>query len=187
MKYKIRLDIKLQLGSKTLYRIERISNGEIGGWIESEKNLSQYDNAWVYGDAQVFGNARVFGDAWVYGNAQVSGNARVSGNAQVFGNAWVYGDARVFGDARVYGNAQVFGNARVSSIKEILNFIVPFKFPITITPDNVAIGCKLKTRKEWLKMTKKQAKEMGLEEKYYSKYKALLKAGFAMIPERKKK
>ena len=68
-----------------------------------------------------------------------------------------------------------------------MNFIVPFKFPITITPDNVAIGCKLKTRKEWLKMTKKQAKEMGLEEKYYSTYKALLKAGFTMIPERKKK
>lgn len=40
-----------------------VSVGDVGGWIESESNLS--------GDAQVFGNARVFGDAQVYGNAWV--------------------------------------------------------------------------------------------------------------------
>lgn len=39
--------------------------GEIGGWIESEKNLNQSGNAWVYGDARVSGNARVYGDAEV--------------------------------------------------------------------------------------------------------------------------
>ena len=63
--------------------------GEIGGWIESEDNLSQS------------------GDAWVSGNAWVYGNARVSGDAEVSGNAWVYGDAWVSGDARVSGNAEV--------------------------------------------------------------------------------
>lgn len=46
--------------------------GDLGGWIESESNLS--DNAWVSGDAQVSGDARV------------SGNAQVSGDAQVYGN-----------------------------------------------------------------------------------------------------
>ena len=59
-----------------------VSVGDVGGWIESESNLS--------------GNAWVFGDAWVSGNAQVFGNARVFGDAQVFGNAWVFGDAWVF-------------------------------------------------------------------------------------------
>ncbi len=59
MKYKLRPDLKLQLGSTTLYRIQRISDGELGGWVESEKNLSQVSgNAWVYGDAQVYGDAR---------------------------------------------------------------------------------------------------------------------------------
>jgi len=29
--------------------------GDLGGWIESEKNIS--GDAWVYGDAQVYGNA----------------------------------------------------------------------------------------------------------------------------------
>ena len=35
--------------------------GEIGGWIENEKNLSVSGNAWVYGNAQVYGDAQVYG------------------------------------------------------------------------------------------------------------------------------
>jgi len=40
-----------------------INAGELGGWLESEKNLSQDGDAWVSG------NARVYGDAWVFSNA----------------------------------------------------------------------------------------------------------------------
>ena len=92
---------------KTLYRIEAlktfgiITKGQKGGFIEAEKNLSQFGDAWVSGDAWVFGNACVSGDAWVSGNARVSGDgrvsadARVSGNARVFSAAWVSGDGRV--------------------------------------------------------------------------------------------
>ncbi|MFA5659605.1 MAG: hypothetical protein WC900_10030, partial [Oscillospiraceae bacterium] len=51
--------------------------GDLGGFIENEKNLNVSGNAWVYG------NAQVYGDAWVYGDAQVYGGARVYGDAQV--------------------------------------------------------------------------------------------------------
>ena len=97
------------------------NEGDLGGYVEKEDNLSQSGDAWVYGDAQVYGNAWVSGNAQVYGDARVSGNAWVSGDAQVYGNAWVSGDARVSGNAQVYGNAwvsgdaQVYGNARVEN------------------------------------------------------------------------
>lgn len=49
-----------------------VSSGDVGGWIESEKNLSQVSgNAWVYDNAKVYGDARVCGDAKVYGNASI--------------------------------------------------------------------------------------------------------------------
>jgi hypothetical protein len=98
----------------------QVSKGDLGGWIESEKNLSQENNCWVSGDARVFGYARVFedarvyGNAWVFGNAWVSKSARVYGYALVSGYAQVSGNALVFGNARVSGYAEVFGNARVS-------------------------------------------------------------------------
>ena len=51
-----------------LYRIKALKNfsdvkkGDLGGYVQKERNLSQFGNAWVYGDAQVYGNAKVFGN-----------------------------------------------------------------------------------------------------------------------------
>jgi carbonic anhydrase/acetyltransferase-like protein (isoleucine patch superfamily) len=116
---KYELTEKKIIGKTTLYRIRALKDfsnikaGDLGGWIESERNLSQNDNAWVFDNAQVFGNARVFGDARVSGNSRVSGDAQVFDNAKVYDNARVCDNAWVLGNARVYDNARVFDNARV--------------------------------------------------------------------------
>ena len=87
-KYELTSDTKIVFGH-ILYRIKALSSfgcvsaGDLGGFLESEKNLSQNGDAWVYGDA------RVYGDAWVYGDARVYGDAWVSGDAEVYGDAWV--------------------------------------------------------------------------------------------------
>lgn len=100
---------------KALVSFGDVSEGDIGGYIEKEKNLSHEGDAWVSGNARVYGHASVSGNAWVSGNALVYGNARVYGDAWVCGDAGVYGDAQVYGDAWVYGNARVSGNALVFS------------------------------------------------------------------------
>ena len=88
-----------------------ITEGDVGGWIENESNLS--DDAWVIGDAMIYGDALVYDDALVYGDAQIYGDAQVSCNAEVYGNTRVYGNAQVYGDAEVSDHAQVSGDARV--------------------------------------------------------------------------
>ena len=47
----------------TVRQIKRISDGVIGGYIESEKNLDQNGDCFIYDNAVVYGNARVSGDA----------------------------------------------------------------------------------------------------------------------------
>ena len=75
---------------RKLYQIQCIrdfqyaKSGELGGFIESTKNLS--GNAWVYGNARVYGNAYVYGYSRVYGNACVFGNAKLEGNAMINNN-----------------------------------------------------------------------------------------------------
>ena len=108
--------------------------GDLGGFVQSEMNLSHEGLAWisgdarvfgnaeVFGDARVFGNAEVFGNAWVFGDARVFDNAEVCGNAEVFGIAWVYGNAWVYGDARVFDNAEVCGNAEIQSCDDLCGF-----------------------------------------------------------------
>ena len=98
---------------KALESFGRVEKGEMGGWIESEKNLSQDGNAWVGGNAKVCGNAWVGYNARVDRNATISGNATVSGNAKVRGNATISGDAIVSGNATVCGKATIGGNATV--------------------------------------------------------------------------
>ena len=54
-----------------------VKAGDLGGYIESEKNLSHDNEAWVSDEARVYGKARVYGEAWVYGEARVSENYHV--------------------------------------------------------------------------------------------------------------
>ena len=66
-----------KVGNRTLYRIQalrdfgEVKEGELGGYIEAEKNLSQCCDAWVSGNA------------WVSDDARVSGDSRVSGDADI--------------------------------------------------------------------------------------------------------
>lgn len=65
MKYEILKDDFIEFDDRKLYRIRalkdfsNVQEGEFGGYIESERNLSHK------------GDAQVYGDAWVYGDAQV--------------------------------------------------------------------------------------------------------------------
>jgi hypothetical protein len=60
---------------RALRSFGNIEEGELGGFIEKEENLSHRGNAWVYGNARVSGNARVLGDAdwFLVGPAKSSG------------------------------------------------------------------------------------------------------------------
>jgi len=80
-KYKLVKSDYVIVRGKKLYRIKALRNfgsvktGYLGGYIESEFNLSHQGNAWICDDAKVFGNAQVYGDALVSGNAKVFGDA----------------------------------------------------------------------------------------------------------------
>ena len=78
---------------KALKSFGKIKEGNLGGWIESEKNLSQDGNAWVFDNAEVYGNATVFGDAMISGYAMINEDANVRENADfiVFKNWWSSG------------------------------------------------------------------------------------------------
>lgn len=54
---------------KALISFGNVEEGELGGYVEKEENLSNDGNAWVFGNARVFGNAWVSGDAEMFGNA----------------------------------------------------------------------------------------------------------------------
>lgn len=68
-KYRLISEDYKEIFGKKLYRIEALKDfsdvkaGSLGGYIESEDNLSHDGNAWVYDNARVYGNARVYDNA----------------------------------------------------------------------------------------------------------------------------
>lgn len=77
-KYKFTDKTRNHFGERRLYQIvalrsfDDVKEGDIGGWIESEDNLSHDGNCWVYRDAWAFGEARVFGNGKVYSDGIVN-------------------------------------------------------------------------------------------------------------------
>lgn len=118
-KYELTNEIKNLPGGVVLYRIRALKDfagvkaGDLGGFVQSERNLDHDGEAWVTGNAMVYGNAMVMNDARVSENAMVSENATVRGNAWVNGNAKIRGNAKVVGDADVFGDSDVCGEANL--------------------------------------------------------------------------
>lgn len=113
MKYEL-TDETIKFFGHTLRRIRYLDTGELGGFIEYKKNLSQRGNARVLDNAAVFENAKVYGDAIVSGNAEVCGNAEIWGDALIQDNANVHGNSKVYGKAVVGDNAIVFDDATIN-------------------------------------------------------------------------
>ena len=83
-KYELVLEASTNYAGHKLFRVRalrsfgNVKEGEVGGYIEKEENLSHSGNSWVAGNAMVLENARVIMDAKVGGNSFISGNTEVS-------------------------------------------------------------------------------------------------------------
>ena len=154
-KYKL-TDETIEFNRVTLHRIEALNDfgcvkkGDRGGFVQSERNLSQFDNCWIFDDSKAIGNSLVYknavlsgisiicdnavatGFSWIYGKsivcekALISNKARISDNSVVGGNSYVAGDARVTRFSRVEGVSEVTGNAEIwdALIKKCSDYIV---------------------------------------------------------------
>lgn len=139
-KFELVENLTLYHNGGLLYRIRALKNfgdvkkGDIGGWVESEKNLSQKGLCWIYDDAKVSDKARVSENARVMDLAVVDSNARVHGTAgicdishvtdyaTVRGNSIVRDKSCVMEFGLVDDHAFVFDRATVSGHAQVVGF-----------------------------------------------------------------
>ena len=129
-KYELVKSESIVHNGRTLYRIRALREftisrgvaikvGDIGGFVESENNLSQEDICWIFDDAKVYENAKICGDAKICCDAKVFGNAKVWGDAFVLDDAEVWGNAKICDKARIFGKAAIFENAEISDYSQV--------------------------------------------------------------------
>ena len=93
---------------RRIYRIQAlrsfgdVGEGDWGGFVESESNLSQFGNCWIYDDAIAMGNSIVTGDAKMMDNAVIKGSSVImdevtlSGSVVLPGNSIIRGNTVMF-------------------------------------------------------------------------------------------
>ena len=92
---------------------EDVPVGTLGGFVQSEANLSQgNDDAWLYDDSISRHEANVCGGAQLHGRTVAQDLALVSGNSTMYGDAIACDSAIVTGGC-IRNDALVCGNARV--------------------------------------------------------------------------
>lgn len=110
-KYELTKETITTLGGRKLHRIRALKNfadvkvGDLGGFVEKEKNLSQQGDCWVYDEAKVYGIAQVNGCSKVCNQALVMDHAvinssLISRNALICNNAFVQ-NATISLDAKI--------------------------------------------------------------------------------------
>lgn len=91
-----------------------VKAGDVGGFVESEDNLSQSGDCWIYDNAKVSGNAKVHDNVIVCGKSSITGNAIVTGNVKISDNAWIYDNAIIRGYVNISGTSSISGTSKIS-------------------------------------------------------------------------
>lgn len=91
-----------------------IEAGTVGGWIETEDNLSHEGDCWVYPEAYILEQASVEGDCRITDRAIVRGQAKLRGFILAEHDTLVTDDAIIENVCRLTGDTVIYGKAVIA-------------------------------------------------------------------------
>lgn len=139
-KYEMIENDSIMYKGRKLYRIKALKDlynvrkGQLGGYIEDEKNLSIYNDCWVFEDAkaydcasitdkvrlldksEAYDNVELSGDVTLWDSSKAYGNAKVSEYVVLWDNSEIYDDCVVYGNVSLWDNSKIYGEARVCGV-----------------------------------------------------------------------
>lgn len=187
-KYKLTKET-MRFDGVTLYRIQALKDfgcvkaGEFGGWVESEKNLSQSGDCWIAMEAKAYDGAEIGDSAILTSKAIACGNSTICGDALLHGNvkvisakvidAKIYDNVVVCNGAYIHGHIEIDGKAYISKSAEVCkkdDYIV-FKnfwssgrhFTWTRSNNKWSVGCFYGTGEELIKKAYQDSEKSGRE------------------------
>lgn len=93
-----------------------VKAGELGGFVESERNLDKEDNSWIYEDSYATHKSKVLGNSALRG-ASISGRVVVD-------RSILDGEITVFGKVQIYNSKLISDNLRFQGSSKLTNVIV---------------------------------------------------------------
>lgn len=119
-----------------------VSKGDLGGWIESESNLSHNGECWVDEDACIIKNAVVKDDAYVCGHFGVTDDAIISEQAALDGESVVGGNALICGNAIIQDDAMVTATVTIKGCVNLKGFATLSNLFTAVIPDDSPLNAE---------------------------------------------
>lgn len=187
-------DETINYDGRILHRIRALKNipnihvnkGDLGGYVETENNLSHYGDCWISQNAKVYDcaiildNAKVKGNATVYNHARIGDCARITDNVKVHGFSNIRYDIRIHDNveitefACVYGICSLWGDAIIQNRNDYIvfkNWWSSGRYFIWTRSNNMwSVGCFYGTGEELIKKAYKDSELSGREYKRVVKY-----------------
>ena len=112
-KYEILMDEEntIEWKGHTLHRIKAlidfndVRKGDIGGYVEKEKNLSQYGDCWIYNNAKAMDSSRLYDNSAMYDYSIMFDNSIMRDNSEM------HDDSELHGNSAMYNNSMMFDNS----------------------------------------------------------------------------
>ena len=174
-KYIILENEKIENNFGLLYRIQAIKDfgdvkvGDKGGWVESERNLSQLGNCWIYDESVVYGgshvgeNAKILNYSEICDYAHIWGNAIIERNSSIGGEVFIK-DAKVT-EVDISDCTQIIGDFEIKSARDFYTFKIwlPYNEYVTYIPNHNKFSyCSKSYTKEELAKNDDFGQESGI-------------------------
>ena len=107
-------DITKEYKGKTLYRIRALKDfkgvkiGDLGGWVETENNLSQKGECWIYDDAICMDNARMYNNAEMHHNTKMYDNSIMYNNSKIYHNSTMHNNSKMYDCSKMYDYSAMY-------------------------------------------------------------------------------
>ena len=106
---------------KALRDFNDVREGDLGGYVEKENNLSHYGNCWIYDNAKAMDDSRLYGNSIMYGDSRLYGNSAMYDNSRMYGNSEMYGNSLMYDCSKMYDNSAMHGDSLICDGSEMHN------------------------------------------------------------------
>lgn len=88
-----------------------VREGDIGGYVEKEKNLSQCGNCWIYDEAKAMDNSRIYDDSIMYDNSEMHENSIMCDDSEMHNDSELHGNSAMYNNSMIFDNSSMHDNS----------------------------------------------------------------------------
>ena len=129
-KYEILMDEEntIKCGSHTLHRIKAlrdfgdVKKGDLGGYVESEYNLSHEGNCWIYDDAKAMDYSRMYDDSKMYDDSEMYDNSAMYNNSEMYDNSEMHNYSKMYDNSEMHDCSKMHNYSKMHDYSNIYDY-----------------------------------------------------------------